>query len=462
VLATRGKVEVSGQVSENSVTTGLVVSLTGAGSTVRDLVINGFQVMIDLEGGSNTVQGNLLGTDVRGTALDPAPLGPPTKEGFPLDQVAILLRSSHNQIGGIERGNVIAVGWTDLPAGLVGEIDDLGSAGRNVIEGNSIGAVEGVDGRTWLDPAGAPPSASDNEEVSLLLGGPEQVGGDLPGQGNLVATGGTVVGDGSVFQGNTFLDSSLNVAARTTIGGATTAAGAGDGNHFLGASPEPHPQLVIATSSTPPAGQNLPYAPLPPHIVTSPGGAGTTVQGNLFEDDADDSAIEVGAPGTTIGGAGAALGNVIEHNATTGKRTEYSPAGVLVDIASDESSHTLVEDNRFEDNGDAGAVNIDDGYGVTLVANSMVGNSMGITFGGKYYLDNADLIPGPTTTTVPGRRGRPPTTVPTPTTREPDDYQTYPLLFSADEHDGTVLKGRFVEPATFSGTHFEVDAYAVR
>ena len=59
-----GKVELSGEVSYSSVVPGLVVGMGGGGSTIKGMVINGFQEMIVLQGGGNTIEDDWRGMNV--------------------------------------------------------------------------------------------------------------------------------------------------------------------------------------------------------------------------------------------------------------------------------------------------------------------------------------------------------------------------------------------------------------
>jgi hypothetical protein len=448
------RVELSGSVQFGSVTRGFLVRGDGSGSTITGMVINGFQEMIRLEAGNDTIQGNWLGTDTKGTAADPTPLGANPNPELPLAQVGIKIDSSGNTIGGSSaaQGNAIASGYTvtedEAPVttyGLfaAGEIDD--TTGGNIIQGNEIGYLPSSSSRL-LDPT--PPTAFPLavEPALSLSGGADTVGGDVDGQGNVIGGGGTISSAGTLLQGNTITDGGLHTLARDgtpvlngplvvsatmTVGGPTTTPGEYEGNTFRALDPDNY-ELGIDDAS------------------------GVVVEGNVFKGDITD---EYGAirddDGTdlTIGGTSAdGTENVFKDTATEvvppppdqPGATRVQPAAVTIiapDATGASNAHVLIEHNDFDANGDSGAVDVEDGYGVTVTQNEMTNNGQGIALGDQYYYDGQSYA---------GTADRP-----------PNDLLEYPILASVSESDGTTqMTARLDETATYAGDEFEVQLYA--
>ena len=442
-----GRVEISGEVQFDAATYGLVVGSGGGGSTIEGLVVNGFQEMVVLQVGGNTIVGNWLGTDAAGSAADPAPLGPNSNPALPIAQVAVRVESSGNQIGGpgAGQGNVIASGYTDKKTetpvttyGLfgAGEIDD--SAGRNEIQGNRIGLALS---------SGAPLIASQFfsglrgnaavEDALSLSGAPDTVGGSGAGDGNVIAGGGLISSAGSVVQGNTLTEGGLDapssfaatedgltVDGAITVGGPSVTAGEGDGNTFDDSGDVFSPQLDVR-------------------------GSGAVVQGNVFRGD-EAGAIQDNGSDVTIGGASAfGVGNLIEDNANPAGPQVGPPktnvAGIIIS-GTQTNLRTLIGHNDFERNGTAGALNIETGYGVRVDQNVMRANAQAITLGGDYYYDGQPF----------GVSGKP---LGSFDNRYPNDLLPWPLLDSAARKSGTAIMGKWARPA-IGGSGYTLQLYA--
>lgn len=438
-----GRVEVSGEVQQASTTHGLVVESGGGGSTIKGLVINGFQEMIDLRAGGDTVAGNWLGTDVAGTAADPTPLGPAAPCCLlPVAQVAVRVESSGNQIGGpvAGQGNVIASGYTMEGHGGAyqppvttyglqgaGEIDD--TAGGNVIQGNSIGLAPG-SGARLIGSAPTGPKPLGIMDALSLSGAADTVGGSGPGYGNVFAGGGTI-GGGSVLQGNSITDgglldqvdlpaeeSPLTVNGAVTVGGQTRTPGEDDGNAFSAIDPE-NAELVIE-------------------------GRGAVVQGNAFHHDRLGAIVDSGTDVTIGGEKGVDFGNLIDDNGDT-------PAPILtsdgfengepiaaVRVVAEPGDHSLIEHNDFQFNRGGGAVSVEAGTGATVTDNVMRANAQSITFQGVYDYDGDK----------------------TPDSLGPNGYQYYPLLFGAYRHaDGIRITGHLTGIPQLGGT-YRIELYS--
>ncbi len=450
-----GKVELSGEVSYSSVVPGLVVGMGGGGSTIKGMVINGFQEMIVLQGGGNTIEDDWLGTNVAGSAADATPLGlphdkPEDDARLPVGQVAVRVESSGNQIGAPGAGNVLASGYTgpDSSAkaqqpysnyGLfgAGEIDD--TAGGNEIQGNWIGLAKNSS-TPLLGPVTSTFTPLGIEGALSLSGAADTVGGSAAGDGNVIAGGGTIDGAGSVLQGNTITDGGLgdhqavdtpdplNVTGVVTVGGPTTTPGQNDGNEF-----ESVDSLIEELAIS---------------------GSGTVVEGNLFRDDQAGAILDAGTDVTIGGASDFGVGNLIEHDGGTPEPMIQDDAGAIVPdtnpdalglleaiaairVAAKGGDHSLIEHNDFENNPGAGAVSIEAGTGATVTDNVMRGNARGITFQGVYDFDGVN---------TPGSG--------------PNGYQYYPQLIGAyTRDDGLLITGRLAGIPALGGT-YQVELYS--
>ena len=439
-----GRVELSGAVSDPSVVPGLIVAAGGAGSTIKGMVINGYQEMIVLLGGGDTVEGNWLGTNVDGTAADPTPLGPNSNAFLPIAQVAVRVQSSGNQIGAPGAGNVVGSGYTAGDQGVgvfgppvttyglesAGEIDD--TAGGNVIQGNRIGLAPGSNAPLILPPSSVY-TPLEVEFALSLSGAADTVGGSGSGDGNVIAGGGSISSNGSVLQGNAITDGgleepaagkgaidvgNLRVDGAVTVGGPTLTPGEGDGNQFYPVDPE-LPELLIM-------------------------GSGAVVEGNVFRGDpyggVDDSGTDV-----TIGGASEyGVGNLFEddgHSADPEDFERSTPAEVAQLLGAGiigPAEQSRIEHNEFEGNIGGGAVSLG-GLGETVTDNVMRGNVQGITFLGLYDYDG-DRDPD-----IPGG---------------PNGYQYYPLLFGAYRRDGGIrITGHLTGLPRLGGT-YQIELYS--
>jgi len=156
--------------------------ILAGGSTVRGLVVNGFNEGILLMfGGGNTVAGNFVGTNVAGTGADGNFNG------------ILISESTNNTIGGTT------------------------PADRNILSGNSSAGVyvAGADGNTIMgnyvgtDYTGLVAIANDGGGVGVNnLGSGNLIGGVTQGAGNLISGNGNggmflgLVAENNVVQGN--------------------------------------------------------------------------------------------------------------------------------------------------------------------------------------------------------------------------------------------------------------------
>jgi hypothetical protein len=268
------------------------LQVTGGGSTVRGLVVNGFSTAIQLSSaGGNTIAGNFFGTDPGGV-------------------VAVMSTAAHTGSGMLVDGSSDNVIGGNAPAArnlIVGPTLAIdGGATRNLVAGNLIGTDRG--GAVALgDPIGSDtvsigdtmPSPGNTVTGNVIAGSAAAAirikANDNVVQGNRIGT--TAAGDAAL--GNAFDGIIVDQGAMgNTIGGTTAgAANVLSGNHGSG--------IIIAGAS-----------------------AGNTVQGNFIGTDAtgtmplgndEDGVTIVGmATDNTIGGTAPGAGNVIAFNGGDG------------------------------------------------------------------------------------------------------------------------------------------------
>ena len=299
-------IELNGSMSAS---VGLFVNAPG--STIRSLVINGFNlggIAIGANGHGSRVEGCYIGTDVTG------------KIAIPNGGPGVAIRSSENIIGGTtaSKRNVIS-GNTFAGVDITLFCCPFASMGANVIQGNYIGVTATGD------------AALGNEREGIIV---TTNGGDTTLGGNLI--GGTAPGAGNVISGNRFdgiLLGSFGVVSSTVQGNriGTDATGMvaipndGDGvriefarDNIIGGSAAGAGNLISGN------GRNGSGTGRGSGIFL--GGFGNTVQGNLIGTNATGTGalrnLENGiiANGTSqkIGGTGAGEGNVIAFNGLSG------------------------------------------------------------------------------------------------------------------------------------------------
>jgi uncharacterized repeat protein (TIGR01451 family) len=269
------------------------ITVTGGSSTVKGLVLQGFEDGILLSGaGNNMVQDNYIGTDATGeTAVANTDNG-------------IEISSNSNLIGGAgpNLGNVISGNTAD---GIL--LNGATSTG-NVIQGNLIG----------VDAKGATAIANTAEGIILNGAVGNQIGGVTPGAGNVVSgnsgIGVVLQGTGPIsntVQGN-FIGTdmtgtlpipntggglSINGAGTNSVGGnSTAAANVISGNGAFGI-------LINGASSI--------------NNLIQGNDIGVAVNGTSPLGNSDEGILVNGANNDVIGGGTPALGNIIAFNGKT-------------------------------------------------------------------------------------------------------------------------------------------------
>ena len=278
-------IELSGASTPSSA--GLAV--TGGGSTIRGLAINGFNTGISIStAGGNSLQGNHIGTNAAGTAARSNIFG------------VLVNGASNNAIGGADPGARNLISGNTFGVALFG----TGATG-NVLQGNYLGT----------DAAGT--AAVPNTTGVYNSSAPNNtIGGTGPGAGNLIsgnrefgvylgdATGNSLEGNfiginaaGAAALPNNLYGVNMWNASNNTIGGSGAGAGnviSGNGNHGV----------IMGGQST-----------------------GNVVEGNYIGTDAAGvAAVPNSSMGVylydttnnTIGGSGSGAGNVISGNGNYG------------------------------------------------------------------------------------------------------------------------------------------------
>ena len=277
------------------------LEIAGGDSTVRDLVIHGFQGSgIVLTGaGGNVVSGDYIGTDLTGAFA------------FANGQRGIYVNaSSNNTIGGATAGsgNVISDSvWTGIL---------ITSGSGNVIEGNKIGT----------DVSGTKALGNEGFGVRLIDATQNQIGGTSPSARNVISaneragvsldlnsTGNVLQGNyigtdvsGSAALGNDQRGVEIISASNNTIGG--TAAGAGNvisANSWSGVA------LVGGTSGT----------------VVQHNFIGTDITGTHALPNGANGILISAANNNTIGGATLHTANLISGNSASGIFIDGGSAG---------------------------------------------------------------------------------------------------------------------------------------
>jgi hypothetical protein len=164
---------------------GLVI--TGGGTTIRGLVMNGFQAAIRVnQTGNNTVKGCYLGTDKTGQLPAPNDWG-----------IHGLSPSSHNLIGGTTAADRNIISGNRFYGIYFTEQDRFAPRGQgNTIQGNYIGTD--VTGTIAL-PNGTTqsPGAFPGGGILIFSNG-VRIGGSEPGAGNLISGN---AGNGLILEG---------------------------------------------------------------------------------------------------------------------------------------------------------------------------------------------------------------------------------------------------------------------
>ena len=191
---------------------GVHLNMGAGGSVVRDNLVSGLSIGIEIMGDGNTVEGNRIGTNADGTAAIPNGVGINVEGG------------DENTIGGLTaaEGNLISGNLYEgiqLETGDAGqeEWEEVGPAVGNRVLGNLIGT----------DESGAVPLGNGStfglDGILIVGSDANTIGGHEPGAGNVIAAntgaGVKIYGDRNLVLGN---------AIGTNMDGAL---GLGNGSH---------------------------------------------------------------------------------------------------------------------------------------------------------------------------------------------------------------------------------------
>jgi parallel beta-helix repeat protein len=416
--------------------TGLAVS--GGGSRVRGLVMNGFTTAISLENlGANSIDGNFIGTDSVGAIARPNRWG-------------VLVQSPNNTIGGTNAtarnvisgnsnsgifltgspatnnhvlGNYLGTSasgnvditngcgvWIDAPGNFIGGASEntrnvilggsnpavylpAGNAGGNTIRGNYIGT--NAAGTAGLGAAGVHGLTPNNTIANNVISGSRGIFFQE------IAAGGNIIESnllGLTADGLTALENNsggirLLRVSRTTIGGTSSEkrnviAVRNDGINITGGDSNIVQGNYIGTNAAGTIG------------IVSGGSAGSGVfvasTNNLIGGTVggEGNVIANNASGITI--TGGAVGNSIQGNFIGTNAAGLAPIGNItrgISIVTPQGS-TLTRDNTIggEVNGSGNVISGNAGPGIYVVganANTIRGNVIGLASDGTSPLPNA-------------------------------------------------------------------------
>lgn len=298
------------------------LELDAANSMVKGLVINRFSgdgILIP-SGGSDTIQGNYIGTDPTGAIAEGNGTG-------------IVVSSGNNVIGGVTANSLNVI------SGNINDGIDVSGNG-NLLEGNYIGT--NAAGTETFDNTLKPLQGNVGNGITVFNASNTTIGGTSAAARNIISGNNTGVAftniaasqTGNVVEGNYIglgLDSS---------GAGTVAAGnLLDGVDLVAATGFTVTGVVVG--GTAPGAGNVISANLGSGIYLN-GSFGNFVQGNFIGTDSSGNAaivsgfatlgnggdgitIDVGAYGNTIGGPALAAGNVISGNGGNGITVSSGP-----------------------------------------------------------------------------------------------------------------------------------------
>jgi len=270
--------------------------LFAGNSTLQGVVFNGKGIVL-MNGGSNTITGNFIGTDPTGSAAVPQT----ALSGTP--DVLIGSSSPNNTIGGTTPAarNVIS-GATQSEGILV-------ASSGNVIQGNLIGANSAGDS-----------ALANSEGIYIALGGADNnlIGGAIVGAGNLVSGNGfagiEVDTLNNQVQGNIV---GTDASGTVPLGNGTWGIVAAGTGNTIGGSAAGAGNLVSGNGLT---GIVIPYGTSGNAIAGNR--VGTDVTGTKIVCGHSTAGIEISGGGNMIGGNQAGSANVVAFNKGDGVRVD--------------------------------------------------------------------------------------------------------------------------------------------
>jgi uncharacterized repeat protein (TIGR01451 family) len=367
------KIVLSGA-STSSAATG--IHLSGGGSTVRGLVINGFDtgpedaaILIDGPGG-NTIVSNFIGTDPGGTVE------------VENDRGIRIVGSPSNVIGGSSTAlrNLISGNYE---GGIL--IEGAGATG-NIVRGNYIGT--NAAGTVAL-PNESGAGIEISEAPNTIIGGADHDAGVCNKSCNLIVAGSNFefgVDISGASPGQTIQGNFIGTDITGTLPLATADGGIGSegptGGHMIGGPTDPGvcSKACNLISGNTRYGINLDFY----------SGSGTIIQGNFIGTNAAGTAavpngrdgIIISGTNNVIGGSSAGLGNLISGNGWAGVNVDGSNnvvQGNLIGLAAD---------------GTSAIANVEDGISLSssasnnLIGGTGAGQANTIAFNALHGIDN--------------------------------------------------------------------------
>ena len=306
----------------------------GTTAAARNIISGNAASGIDIDGDSNVVQGNFIGTNAAGTAQLSQPGG-----------VSInILSSTNNLIGGT------AAGAGNLISGHQFGISSQGAG--TTIQGNLIGT----------DVTGTKKIPNSTRGIQTF-GDNTLVGGLTPGARNIISGNGEGIfirGAGSKVQGNYI---GTDITGTLPLGNSGNGVSAAEGSLIGGTVPEAR-NIISANGSFGNVALN-----------TSSSGAPATVQGNYIGTDVTGTrslgtftnGINISSNNNIVGGLVAGARNVISGNS----------AGIVISVFSGGSAGNVIQGNFIGTNatGTGPVPNIQQGIVVTSATNNTIGGT---------------------------------------------------------------------------------------
>lgn len=368
-------------------TSGLVLNASASGSTIRGLIINGFDdagILLN-DSDNNTIEGNYLGTDATGFAAGGM------NNGIRLDN------SDNNVIGGNTTAARNLISGNDIS----GVVIENGSTG-NVVAGNYIGTT--ADGNSalgnfngvYINQASNNTIGGNSSTVRNVISGNNDEGVEIAGntasgnkvQGNYIGT----TADGLVALGNQGEGVAIEDAPNNTIGGDISAEynviadSQGNGGNNVGAG-----VLIYGND----ASGNLIQGNYIGTDVTETLDFGNAADGVLITNQGDGSGNIGGAHDNLVGGTSGSFANVIANNLESGisvaagadnallRNVIYSNASLGIDLLADD----LVEANSpgDADNYPVLATAVANSVGGAVVVTGTLDSTPGVDFRLEFY-----------------------------------------------------------------------------
>jgi len=270
--------------------------LFAGSSTLQGVVFNGKGIVL-MNGGSNTIAGNFIGTDPTGSVA----VAQTDLSGTP--DVLIGSSSPNNTIGGT------APAARNVISGALQSKGILVASSGNVIQGNLIGTNAAGDS-----------ALANSEGIYIALGGADNnlIGGASPGTGNVVSGNGfagiEVDTLNNLIQGN-FVGT--NAAGNAAVANGQYGIAVAGTNNTVGGTAAGAGNLVSGNGT---AGIVIPY-----------GSSGNAIAGNRVGTDATGTqmvcghsvaGIEISGGGNMIGGTQAGAGNIVAFGKNDGVRVD--------------------------------------------------------------------------------------------------------------------------------------------